>query len=183
MKRHGLGSGKELYAEFIARVTNYVLSKKRIPIVWEGFSKDAAHLISRDVVVMAWESEYYLPDKLVEDGFTVINCAWKPLYIVPGAPDWKAVDIMNWNVYNFQNFAKHSPATLNPFNLQPTEKIIGAQLCAWEAPFEYEINFVIENLAALSERVWSVERQCSDEEFVKKFRVLQKKVFRLIQER
>ena len=42
------------------------------------------------------------------------------------------------------------------------------QLCAWECTYEQEILFVVENLAALSERTWSVRRKCGDEQFYQK---------------
>lgn len=182
MKAHNLHSVKELYSEFTARITDYVLSKNRIPIVWEGFPREAAHLISKDVIVMAWECYYNQPEDLLADGFKIINCAWKPLYICPGTTDWTYQDILRWNVYNMQNFSKKSRATLNPVNLPETQNVLGAQLCAWEACYEYEINYVANNMAAFSERMWSHQRICDDAEFDKKLAGIKSRALKLIQE-
>ncbi len=183
MEAHDLNSVKELYSDFTARITNYVLSKGRIPVVWEGFPREASHLISKDVIVMAWECYYNQPEDLLKDGFKIINCAWKPLYICPGTTDWTYKDVLRWDTYNMQNFSKKSRATLNPVNLPPSEKVLGAQLCAWEACYEYEVNYVTENMAAFAERIWSHTRICDDAEFDKKLSTIKSKALMLIQER
>lgn len=183
MRNNQIKDTEDLYSEFVARVTNYVLSKGRRPIVWEGFKKEYSGRISKDVIVNEFESYYQNPDEVVEGGFQVINCSWKPLYVVPflfGMPRWDVFDILKWNVYEWQSWVEKSEATLNPFHLAPTEQIIGGQLCAWEMTYECEIALVVVMLAALSERTWSVKRYCNDEEFWKKLDVQMKKAFKLI---
>ena len=132
---------------------------------------------------MAWECYYNQPEDLLEDGFKIINCAWKPLYICPGTTDWTYKDVLRWNTYNMQNFSKKSRATLNPVDLPPSENVLGAQLCAWEACYEYEVNYVTENMAAFSERIWSQERICDDGEFDEKLGTIKSRALKLIQER
>ena len=78
------------------------------------------------------------------------------------------MDILNWNVYNWQNWFEKSEAFLNPINVAPTNQVIGAMLCAWEQTYEQEIHFSIENLSAMSEKVWNVKRVCDDKEFLAK---------------
>lgn len=182
MSDHGLQDTQELFADFIARVTSYVMEKGRTPILWEGFSKKYANKISKDVIVIGWECCYQKPNELVESGFRVINSAWKPLYLVPGYTTWNVYDILHWNIYEWQHWYKLSEATLNPIHLTPTQQIIGAQLCAWEATYEWEIAGVINHLAALSERSWSIKRYCDDEEFKHKLMIQSKKAFHLIAE-
>ena len=82
-----------------------------------------------------------------------------------------------------QNFSKKSRATLNPVDLPPSENVLGAQLCAWEACYEYEVNYVTENMAAFSERIWSQERICDDGEFDEKLGIIKSRALKLIQER
>ena len=53
----------------------------------------------------------------------------------------------------------------------------------WEMTFEQEIAFVMENLSALSERLWTVKRVCSSDEFRQKQRPLLAKAARIIQDR
>jgi len=185
IKEHQLKDEEDLYADFLARVTNYVLSKGKRPIVWEGFAKEYNDKISKDVIVIGWENHYQYTDDLYEAGFDLINCAWKPLYLVPTRlvskpTGWTEVDILNWNVYEWQHWWQHSVATLNPIRLEPTDKVLGAQLCVWEMTYESEIAALVVRLAALSERTWSVKRYCTEQEFWAKLSPQMKKIFKMI---
>ena len=40
----------------------------------------------------------------------------------------------------------------------PTEQVIGGTLCAWECTYEQDITPVKENLAAISERLWNIDK-------------------------
>lgn len=173
IKENNLENADELYSDYIARVAKMVISRGKTPIVWEGFSKKGVKKIPKETVVMAWESYYHLPNDLLDEGFKVINASWQPLYIVPSLRQrWGALDIMNWNVYNWQHWWEKSKATLNPINLTPTGNVLGALLCSWEFTYEQEINMIMENASALSERTWNVKRLCSDDEFIPKHRRL-----------
>ena len=50
MAKHEIKDTQELYSDFVARVTNYVLEKGRRPIVWEGFRKEYSDRISKEVM-------------------------------------------------------------------------------------------------------------------------------------
>ncbi len=184
MKSHGLKDEKELYCDYVADITKYVLSLGRTPIVWEGFPKEGCHMVPKETIVIAWESHYHMAYDLLDAGFRIINASWQPLYIVPSTRErWNSDDILNWNVYNWQHFWSESEAFLNPINVAPTEKVLGGMLCVWEMTFEQEIAFVMENLSALSERLWTVKRVCSSDEFRQKQRHLLTKASRIIQDR
>ena len=73
--------------------------------------------------------------------------------------------ILAWNIYNWQNWWKKSPAHLNPIHVPPTGRVLGGQLSAWECTYEQELPRVKENLAALSERTWNIVRYLEDDEF------------------
>lgn len=185
MNEHGIDGVKGLYTHFVAMITDLVLSIGRTPIVWEGFPAEGAEKISREVIVNAWESFYLTAPELIRLGFKVINASWQPLYVVPwrerfGKTPWRAEDVLAWNIYNWQNWNKKTAPYLNPINIQPTEQVIGAQLCAWECSFEEEVERVKENLAALSERTWNVRRYATDEQFREKLEVLLPLVDKLI---
>ena len=79
--------------------------------------------------------------------------------------------------------AARSPAYLNPFTVPATDQVLGAILCSWEQTFEMEINAVMENLAAVSERTWTVQRQVSDKEFNEMYQSQRLRLGRLIQDR
>ncbi len=171
MAEHGIDGVYALYSHFTKEVTDMVLALGRTPIVWEGFPKEGTEEISRDVVVIAWESYYHLAPDLVEEGFRIINASWQPLYITPSV-HWSVENILAWNVYNWQHWWPKSEAHLNPIHLQPTEQVMGGLLCAWEWSYEGEIDILKENLAALAERTWSIRRYAEDGEFREKLNAI-----------
>ena len=164
MREHGIDDVHALYSHFTKQITDLVLSLGRTPIVWEGFPKKGTEDISRDVVVIAWESYYHLAPDLIDEGFHIINASWQPLYITPTV-HWSVENILAWNVYNWQHWWPKSEAHLNPIHLQPTDRVQGGLLCAWEWNYEGEIDVIKENLAALSERTWRIRRYVEDSEF------------------
>ena len=89
---------------------------------------------------------------------------------------------MAWNVYNWQHWWEHSEAKLNPITVQATDQVLGAQICSWGLTYEQDINFVMENISALSERTWSVHRECNDAEFHGKMTSALKKLALIIAE-
>ncbi len=168
MKKNGLANSAELYSHFMERVTNMVINRGRQPVVWEGFPKDGDKQISRDIIVIAWESMYRYAPELIESGFRIVNCSWQPNYIVPSKPAWDYRNILEWNIYNWQHWYPGSPAHLNPFNIQPTERVLGGMMCCWGWNYQSEIEYVRSNLSALAERTWSIWRICETDEFATK---------------
>lgn len=184
IRDHDLKDSKDLYAEFVGRLTAHVLSRGRTPIIWEGFSEENAHHISRDVIVVGWENYYQTSDRLLENGFTLINCAWKPLYIVEyEGKIYHYQDIMNWDVYEWRNWWEKSAASKEPVRVAPTDKVLGAQVCVWSIPYKDGIVRTAENIAALSERVWTEKDGCTLEDFEKKLSPAMDCLLKLIGER
>ncbi|MBQ1954655.1 MAG: family 20 glycosylhydrolase [Clostridia bacterium] len=184
MAQNGIEDEHELYSEFVGRVAQIVFDLGKTPIVWEGFPKKGIKYIPKDTIVTAWESYYHMADELLEEGFKIINGSWQPLYIVPSLTvRWNVSDILAWNVYNWQHWWPNSPAKLNPINVAPTENVLGAQLSVWECVFEHEISRTIENLSALSERVWTVKRLHDDSAFAARAENTIKLAARFIQDR
>lgn len=164
MTDNGINGIYPLYTEFIKRMTDMVIEKGKTPIVWEGFPRDGSETISRDTIVSVFESSYHIAPELLEEGFTMINATWQPLYIVPNR-HWSAEEIMDWNIFRWQNWVPSSRAFETPIDIAPTDSVIGAQLCAWECTYEEEIDIIRENLAALSERTWSIRHRKEDSSF------------------
>ena len=169
MKEKGIEDVYELYSEFVGRVARMVLDKGKTPIVWEGFPKKGVSHIPKETIVIAWESHYNMAYDLLDAGFKIINGSWQPLYIVPSyTKRWGIPEIMSWNVYNWQHWWPNSEARLNPINVAPSDRVLGAQLSVWECTFEQEVGRTIENLTALSERTWTVKRLWDDTQFAKR---------------
>ncbi len=166
MQEHNLKDEKALYSEYTGRVTGYILSKGKTPIVWEGFPEEGMEMIPKETIVILWENHYNTPEALLGAGFKLINCSWKPLYVVNHyVESWHPFTLLKWNTYNWQHWWPQSRAAKEPIQLEPTKQVLGAQLCAWEMTYEQEISRVMDNLAAVSERTWTEERVCSDDEF------------------
>lgn len=166
MQEQGIADVQELYSDYIGRACAFVLSLGKTPIVWEGFPQKGCERVPRETVVIAWESHYHLAPDLLAAGFRIINASWQPLYIVDSlSRRWSPEDIWHWNVYNWQHWWPHSKAYLNPINVQPSDQVLGAQLSVWECTFEQEFGRTLENLSALSERTWTVERLHEDAAF------------------
>ena len=171
MDSHGITSTKELYGEYMGRVASDVLFLGKTPMVWEGFPKFTNHYSPKETVVIAWESHYQLAHELLEDGFRIVNASWQPLYLVDSLTRrWTPEDILNWDVYNWQHWWPNSYATLNPIHVQPTEQVMGATLCAWGLNYEQLMSRLLENMPAMSERVWTVRRKRDYEEYKKVFK-------------
>lgn len=166
MKENNINGVKGLYSDFIKRATDLVLSKGKTPIVWEGFPKEGAEKISKEVIVTAWESYYHLAPELLEEGFKITNSSWEPLYTIPKNKNkfvpkgrWTTAEVLKWNIFTWKNWNKKTAAYEHPITVEPTENVIGATFCVWENNYNDEIEAVRENLAAMSEKVWNINSE------------------------
>ena len=170
MQKHGINGARALYTHFIKNMTDIVLELGKTPIVWEGFPREGSDEISRDVIVTAWESYYHLAPELIEEGFTITNASWEPLYTVPAghrvvqSGRWYPDDILDWNIYTWKNWNAKTAAYEKPIVIEPTKQVLGATFCAWENNYDGEIAVVRENLAAMSEKVWNINSTLTKEE-------------------
>lgn len=167
MAANEIASTKELYAEYIRIVTEMIFKLGCTPVVWEGFAKEYNDKISKDVIVIAWESFYQPAYDLADGGFRIINCSWEPLYVVTGARHFPLDELRAWNVRSFKNWWEKSLAYPDGFVLSNGQaKILGGQLCAWgdkiavseepEKMTEEEYELVAERLPVLCERTWNI---------------------------
>src|SRR5690606_23241317 len=102
-------------------------------VIWESFAgQGSKHVkIPDDILVIAWETLYQRPDSLLENGYTIVNASWKPLYITP-RQRWTAKQLHeDWNPYVWASWWDKAPS-FNPITIEPNPKVIGAQLCSWE---------------------------------------------------
>ena len=161
MKKYGLQGAGGLYCNYIVRMNEIVKKHGKQTLVWEGFHGEGGGgvTIPRDIIVMAWESRYNPANRLADQGYTLINAAWKPLYVV-GSKRWPAELIYShWNMRLWQHH-------IDKTNLQLPEgdDVIGAQMCAWEQHSDAELPSTRGRLPAMIERIWnpSLERDFAD---------------------
>ena len=153
MAKHGLKGREGLYNHYIVRMNEIIRKRGKQTICWEGFRNDGSGgvKIPKDILVMPFESTYNPANNLVSRGYTVINTAWKPLYVV-GDKKWPAQYLYeNWNLWLWE----HHINTRCHIQLKQTDPVLGAQMCAWEQPAEVELPSTRERIHAMSERIWN----------------------------
>ncbi|ORY07610.1 glycoside hydrolase [Basidiobolus meristosporus CBS 931.73] len=134
----------------------------RRSIVWESFSQTSTPTPPKDIVVMTWSMQDYRPDHLIRDGYSVINGAWSPLYMV-GANGSSVRDILKWQ--GSQEFGgipvagkktKWVTVPKGTRSWNPRKpQVYGASIVVWEAKVQDEIKGLEGRLAAMSERMWA----------------------------
>ncbi len=135
---------------YLRRMDEIVKKLGKQTICWEGFGGDGGGL-PKDIIVMPYESQFNTADKLVKHGFSVINTAWKPLYVV-GGRKWEPAYIYDsWNMWLWE----HHINTKCHIQLKETDPVLGAQICAWEQPAAVELPSTRHRIPVLSERTWN----------------------------
>ena len=138
-------------------------------------------MIPREAVIVSWENLYQPTPRLLKAGFRIINASWQPTYLVSSlSKRWGPEDLLNWNVYNWQHFWSGSKAYENPINVEPTDRVLGAQISAWESTHEEDIGKILESLSTMSERVWNVDLHHTADDFILKMNVTVHRIARLI---
>lgn len=156
MQANGLGDDvHELYRHFLVRMNEIVKSHGKQMGVWEGFMREGTVQIPKDILVFEFETNRYLPNHLIEDGYTVINTSWQPLYVV-NKRKWSPESIYGWNMWRWENWWDQAPS-FNPIQVEKSPLVIGAEMCAWEQAEEAELPSLRKRVPAFSERIWNTE--------------------------
>ncbi len=154
----------ELYRHFIIRMNEIVKSHGKQMCVWEGFGPEGQVEIPKDLIVFEFETNRYLPDQLIKDGYTVVNTSWKPLYVV-NQKKWEPKSIYAWNMWRWDNWWPNAPS-YNPIQVEKSPLVIGAQMCAWEQPAEVEFPSLRKRLPVFVERIWNTEEKLTYDQFM-----------------
>jgi len=174
MRKNNLGTDvHELFRYFLVRMNEIVKKHDKKMFLWEGFRREGKIEIPRDVVVFAFETMYHLPSHLIEDGFTVVNTSWTPLYLVNGGVKqprarravWSPETIYSWNIWRWEHWWYKTPVYKNPMQLEETSQIIGGQMCSWEQTGEAEIPTLRKRLPVFIERVWNNKEKIPFKDF------------------
>ena len=181
-KKHGLGAKGQwqLYRHFLIQMNEIVRKRGKQMIVWEGFHRDpkSKFQIPRNVIVMEYECPFYPPRHLIEDGYSVINACWTPLYVV-NRKRWTPEQIYAWDLQLFGQHTLSYPKT-RWHRVKPTRQIIGSQMCSWEQPESVEIASLRRRLPAMAERVWNPSAKRPYADFARRAAATDKLLSRLI---
>lgn len=162
----------DLFLEFVVRMNGFVKQHGKQTVMWESFSGTGSRhvTIPRDILVMAWETLYQLPQSLLNNEYTIINVSWKPVYLTPGRR-WDPEYIYNWNMFRWENHWKIAPS-YRPIQLDayPNDRIIGSMMCSWESSDEMQIPGIRLRLPPLCERIWTPESTTPYTHFARRFK-------------
>ena len=158
-----------MYAEYIRIVTEMIFEMGKTPVVWEGFGKEHNDKISKDVIVMCWESYYQTAVDLAKSGFTLINCSWKPLYVIWRGRHWSPEAIMAWNPWRWEHWWEKSAAFPDGYEIpKDATTVLGGQLCSWgdflreyddwKTGAEEELELLEEKLPVLCNRLINLDK-------------------------
>lgn len=153
VKEHDLDDVHELYRHFIARVDDVVKSCGKQMCVWEGFGPTGKVPIPKDIPVFVFESLYNTADRLVADGYHVVNTSWQPIYVTR-RKNWTPEKIYTWNPRRWENWVERSKAFEKPIVIEPTPLLLGAEMCSWEQEADEEIPSLRARLAAFVDVTW-----------------------------
>lgn len=165
LQKQGLKNIHELYWQFINKMHESVKKAGKKTIVWEGFSKEGNEVVDKDIIVMAWETLYQLPQDILESGYTTINVSWEPLYVV-NKRKWAPEEIFNWNIYRWDNFYPVAPS-FETIQLDAHPKIIGSMMASWEQPAFVELSSLRKRIPAMIEEPWNHSKKAEYTTFAK----------------
>jgi hexosaminidase len=171
----------DLHLEYIIEMNKYVKSLGKKTLMWESFKgKGTPYLtIPNDIDIFAWETLYQRPDSLLNNGYTIMNASWKPLYITPGYR-WGARFIYNnWNMFKWENWWDAAPS-YHAIQLPEDNRIKGAQYCSWEMDDYMEVPEIIRRMPAFSEKTWNKKQTIDFNKFEAQSVLLNKKLDRIL---
>jgi len=155
LRQKGFDDVHDLFLDFIVRMHRQVTRTGKKTLMWESFSGTGSQRVQipKDIRVIAWETLYQRPDSLLRHGYSIINASWKPLYLTP-RQRWSARQLYeNWNPYKWANWWDKAPS-FSPIQLEPNERVLGAQFCSWELSDYMEIPELCARLPFFSQQLW-----------------------------
>ncbi len=170
LPRAQAGDTHELYAHFVVRMNDIVKGHGKTMIAWEGFHGTGTEQarIPTDIVVMAWNNTFNPPLQLAENGFTLINCSWTPLYLVPP---------QNYKESQERTYAWH-PREFEHRRKAPLKRVtedvdlLGGQICFWEQTYDAVIPQLREHMPVVAERLWNAESKLPFVHFQQRFEAI-----------
>jgi len=180
MRKQGLISSTEritdprdVHKDLINKINKLVKSKGKKLIVWEGVHpvpNDGVQkvTVAKDVIFMPFDN-HIRADEYLNNGYSLINASWTPLYVVSQhikGPAAEIDKIYSWNKMEFDKFPGFvTPETKYTAPESSVNNILGAQLCSWENKGDFELPSLRHRLPAVSERLWNRSSEILVEDF------------------
>lgn len=172
LQQENLQDGGQLFHYFINRMHDFVKSRGRTMLVWEGFDPNGEPVIHKDILVCPFDVKWegHMPHDYMDAGYRLLNTAWTPLYISSKIYMTTPEIMARWTPFMFG--AGRAPQPFKYWQKYDPEevgdKIIGAQMCSWENLEKAEMGLFFgtgpgfpdhgrpaPRLQIMAERVWS----------------------------
>jgi len=190
----------DLFQYFAVQLDKYAKENGKTSLFWadglQTWDKTRPNELPKDMIAIDWRSRYKTTVKAkqhLEAGHRVINAVWTPLYSVNMR--WETLQNLVWlnqvpDRFDGQKTA-YMPKTIyewSPYifykgvmEVEPTDGVIGSQMCAWESGGEIHIAALRRSLAAMAERVWNLDAGQTYEQFEKRLNMTNNQLESLIE--
>lgn len=158
------GVPQEEQRKFINRLNEFIKSKGKTTVVWEGPAAGSVEKrqtkVNEDIIHMAWESKYYPMTEMVKAGYSIVNASWDPFYVVDHYPRNNFTGVPVDLIYkaDFRRLKNVDPR-IKSFNhpqwADNTDSILGFCMPWWEGREFNLLPLCLKRFAAASTRAWN----------------------------
>lgn len=147
------GVPEQAQRDLINTLQAYLKTKGKQTLVWEGpGSSKGENKVNTEVIHINWRTINYPADRMLKDGYRVVNAAWDPLYLVDHYPRTNFTMTSPQHLYetlSLTQFKHVNPGIstfAEPIEVQQTDRLIGYCMPWWEGREE---NFFPQNVPRL----------------------------------
>lgn len=168
LAKMGVGATPQrVFIDFVAEMAEAVVADGKTPLIWEGFgaSAYAKERLPKEAAIVAWDGDAYPPDKLLSDGFRIVNAGWNPLYVVNHYPydAFSLVPLSNLLEFEPRTFGwmNRTDPLQSKLQLAKDARLLGAMLCWWEGHEWNARTTLPERILAFGSRSWNSDAPLS----------------------
>lgn len=162
---NGITSGHSLFTHFMERMVEFCEKRGKKAMAWEGHN--AVNDTLRKILMVEWSTKYVTPQQMINYGYTMVNAAWCPLYVVENQTWITTENVYDWNLYTWGNYPR-LPRLYEEaywYTTAPTDKVIGGMYCSWENPGDFQVHGLRPLVPPMSERIWNPDAAHRIEDF------------------
>ncbi len=156
----------ELQRALINDLHAHLKAKGKEAIVWEGPPLGKGdNKVDTEVIQLNWRTIDFPADKMLSEGYRVVNAAWDPLYIVDHYPRNNFTMASPLYIYEtlqltkFQHFNPGMPTFAKPVESERSDRLIGFCMPWWEGRDENYARMCFPRVIPMAEVAW-----CHDQE-------------------
>jgi hexosaminidase len=166
---------EHLQRKLINQLHAYLKSKGRQTLVWEGpKAGEGDNKVNTEVIHLNWRTINYPADKMLKDGYRVVNAAWDPLYIVDHYPRTNFTMTSPQHIYETMSLTRFKhvnpgiPTFAEPIVVEPNTRLIGFCMPWWEGREKNYLPLNVPRLIPFAEVAWHPESKREFKEFAKR---------------